>query len=74
MLGFLAKARTRTIHLHDQELEHARWFSRDDILAAPAMLPPHQSISFSLIEHWFDSSGQGRLRDFAGGSSWPAPR
>jgi NAD+ diphosphatase len=74
MLGFLATARTRTIHLRDQELEHARWFSRAEIRATPAMLPPHQSISFSLIEHWFDSRGQGRLRDFAGGSSWPAPR
>ncbi len=74
MLGFLARARTRAIHLRDQELEDARWFSRADILAAPSMLPPHQSISFSLIEQWFDSLGDGRLRDLAGGSSWPAPR
>lgn len=74
MLGFLAQARTRTIHLRDQELEDARWFSRAEVIAAPSMLPPHQSISFSLIEHWFDSLGDGRLRDFAGGNTWPAPR
>jgi NAD+ diphosphatase len=74
MLGFLAQARTRDIHLRDQELEDARWFSRADILAGHPLLPPLQSISFSLIEHWFDAAGGRRLRDFAGGSPWPAPR
>ena len=74
MLGFLAQARTREIVLRDRELEDARWFSRADILAGHPLLPPHQSISFSLIEHWFDAAGGRRLREFAGSSPWPAPR
>jgi NAD+ diphosphatase len=74
MLGFLAHAKTRQIHLRDQELEDARWFSVAEIQAGKPLLPPNQSISFSLIEHWFDSFGEGRLRDIAGTLSWPKPR
>ena len=74
MLGFSARAQTHEIHLHDQELEDARWVSRTDIIAGSVLLPPSQSISFSLIEQWFDATGEQRLRDFAGGSPWPAPR
>ena len=74
MLGFLAHARSKQIHLRDQELEDARWFSVADIKAGYPLLPPNQSISFSLIEHWFDSFGEGRLRDIAATLSWPTPR
>ena len=74
MLGFTAHARTHKIHLRDQELEDARWFSVAEIKAGHPLLPPNQSISFSLIEHWFDSFGDGRLRDIAGTLSWPTPQ
>jgi NAD+ diphosphatase len=74
MLGFTAQASTRDIHLHDQELEDAQWFSVADIKGGRPLLPPNQSISFSLLEHWFDSFGLGRLRDIAGTRSWPTPR
>ncbi|MBS0613786.1 MAG: NAD(+) diphosphatase [Proteobacteria bacterium] len=74
MLGFLATARTREIRLHDQELEDARWISRADIAAGTVLLPPSLSISFSLIEHWFDSAGTRQLREVAGASLWSAPR
>jgi NAD+ diphosphatase len=74
MLGFLARAKTRAIHLRDRELEDARWFSVAEIKAGHPLLPPNQSISFSLIEHWFDSFGAGRLRDIAGTLPWPTPR
>ncbi len=63
MLGFTAQAITTEIQLHDQELEDARWFSRADIAAGQPLLPPSASISYYLIEHWFDAGGTGKLRD-----------
>ncbi|MEP6547242.1 MAG: NAD(+) diphosphatase [Gammaproteobacteria bacterium] len=74
MLGFTAHARTTNVHLHDQELEDAHWFTRADIAANGALLPPRQSISFCLIEHWFDAGGQQRLRDVQGSAPWPQSR
>jgi len=72
MLGFTARAITHAVHLHDQELEDARWFSRDDIAAGKPLLPPSQSISFRLIEHWFDEGGERRLRSLAAAAPWPS--
>ena len=70
MLGFTAHAVTTEVRLHDQELEDARWFSRADIASDLAVLPPRQSISFRLIEHWFDAGGGTRLRDIQAGMPW----
>jgi NAD+ diphosphatase len=70
MLGFTARAVSDTIHLHDEELEDARWFTRADIASGTPLLPPSQSISYRLIEHWFDAGRQGRLRELAGAGSW----
>lgn len=70
MLGFTAHAVTTEVRLHDQELEDARWFSRADIASDLAVLPPRQSISFRLIEHWFDAGGGTRLRDIQAGIPW----
>jgi NAD+ diphosphatase len=74
MLGFIAHALTTDIQLQDQELEDARWFTRADIAGNGTLLPPRQSISFRLIEHWFDAAGGARLRDLHGSTSWPASR
>ena len=74
MLGFMAHAVTSQIHLRDHELEDARWFSRAELATADALLPPRQSISFRLIEHWFDAGGGKALRDIHGGTPWPASR
>jgi NAD+ diphosphatase len=74
MLGFTAHARTTEVHLRDQELEDARWFSRADIASTGALLPPRQSISFRLIEHWFDAGGDKHLRDIQGSAPWPSSR
>jgi len=74
MLGFTAHARTTEVHLRDHELEDARWFSRADIGANGTLLPPRQSISFRLIEHWFDAGGEARLRDIQGSAPWPQSR
>jgi len=74
MLGFTAHALTSEVHLRDQELEDARWFTRADITSSGALLPPRQSISFRLIEHWFDAGGDQRLRDVQGSAPWPSSR
>ena len=74
MLGFTAHAVTTEVRLQDQELEDARWFTRADLASNGAMLPPRQSISFRLIEHWFDAGGDARLRDVHGSAPWPQSR
>jgi NAD+ diphosphatase len=71
MLGFTAHAITTEVHLRDQELEDARWFTRADLASNSTLLPIGQSISFRLIEHWFDAGGGARLRDILGSAPWP---
>ena len=66
MLGFTARAVSTMIHRNDDELEDARWFTRAEIAAGRAGMPPIQSISFSLIEHWFDADGAHKLRELHG--------
>jgi NAD+ diphosphatase len=63
MLGFTARAVSQDIHLGDLELEDARWFTREDIVSGTPFLPPNVSISFRLIEHWFDAAAAVPLRE-----------
>jgi NAD+ diphosphatase len=63
MLGFSAHALTQEVHLRDQELEDARWFTRADIVNGVPLLPPRLSISYRLIEHWFDVGAARPLRE-----------
>ena len=67
MLGFRARARDRTIVLDRQELEDARWFTRDELVseleAQRVELPRRVSIAYRLVEEWFDESGDARLED-----------
>jgi NAD+ diphosphatase len=71
MLGFTARALTREVHLRDQELEDARWFTRADIVNGEPLLPPPLSISFRLIEHWFDAAADRPLREIRAPVPWP---
>ena len=73
MLGFMAQALSTEIHLRDGELEDARWFTRGDISSGAALLPPRLSISFRLIEHWFDAAAERPLRALRAPSAWPQP-
>jgi NAD+ diphosphatase len=57
MLGFLATAKFEQIRRNDHELEDARWFTREQVVAAvadrgPLKLPPAFSVSRRLIEDW----------------------
>ncbi len=58
MLGFRAVADTEEIKLGDNELEEAKWFSRDEIIENIRKgiigFPPFISVSFKLIQDWFD--------------------
>jgi NAD+ diphosphatase len=74
MLGFTAHAITTEVHLRDQELEDARWFTRADLASNGTLLPPRPSISFRLIEHWFDAGSDAHLRDIQGSAPWPQSR
>jgi NAD+ diphosphatase len=74
MLGFTAHALTTEVRLRDEELEDARWFNRADIASNGVLLPPRQSISFRLIEHWFEAGWDARLRDIQGSAPWPQSR
>jgi NAD+ diphosphatase len=71
MLGFSAHALTDEVHLEDQELEDARWFTRSDIREGVPLLPPPVSISYRLIESWFDAGAERPLRELRRPSDWP---
>lgn len=57
MLGFLGRATSDVIVLDDDEVEDARWFTREQMRAeaeaGTLVLPGGVSISRSLIEHWY---------------------
>lgn len=67
MLGFMAEAETTSITLHDKELEEAKWFSREEIIekikSKELKLSPGISISFRLIEDWFNMESKISLRE-----------
>jgi NAD+ diphosphatase len=74
MLGFTARATTTQIQLRDDELEDARWFTRAEFAEKKTIAPPGVSISFRLIEHWFNAGSDQKLRDIHGASSWTSSR
>lgn len=65
MIGFVAYATSREIHVDGSEIAHARWFSREDFGRATESgeiaVPQGVSISSSLIQDWYgapvESSG-----------------
>ena len=74
MLGFTARAVSQDIDLRDLELEDARWFTRADIVGGTPYLPPTVSISFRLIEHWFDAAAAVPLRKLHAPAAWAEAR
>lgn len=67
MLGFMAEADSTSINLHDNELEDAGWFSREEIIekvkSKKLKLSTQISISFRLIEDWFNMESNIPLRE-----------
>lgn len=68
MLGFTAATRDEGIRLVDNELEDARWFSREDyresLAAGVLRLPSNVSIAFRLIEDWYNAESSIPLMAF----------
>jgi len=73
MLGFTAQAIRTEIQRQDDELEDARWLTRAQIAAGEVALPLTHSISFRLIEDWYDLGAPVSLRDEPGARLWSAP-
>jgi NAD+ diphosphatase len=61
MLGFHAEPASDRIEVDGKELEEARWFTRTDIVAGltagTLKLSTRRSISWRLLEAWFDRAG-----------------
>jgi len=60
MLGFYGRAKSMDLDVDTDELETARWFHRDEILASPEdetfRLPRRDSISYRLISDWLNGA------------------
>ncbi len=59
MLGFVAEATSEEIELNDAELEDARWFTREELLAGACKLPFRISIARRLVDHWISLDRSG---------------
>jgi NAD+ diphosphatase len=74
MLGFTASARSSDILCTDDELEDVRWLTRAQIAAGEVSLPTTHSISFRLIEDWYDAGATVPLRAEPNVRLWQPPR
>jgi len=67
MLGFHAEASDRALTFHDGEIQAANWYSRQQLLDAVANnelnLSSSLSISYHLIEDWFNQKSEQSLRE-----------
>jgi NAD+ diphosphatase len=64
MVGFYARALTTDIHVDDEEITDARWFTREQMRAeaeaGTLLLPSGISISRTLIETWYGGKLPGQ--------------
>lgn len=74
MVGFMAVATPDAAPRADDELEDVRWFTRGDIASGDPGLPPPQSVSYRLIEDWYDSGSSLPLRKTPGAKLWSGGR
>jgi NAD+ diphosphatase len=74
MLGFTAYATRTDISRVDDELEDVRWWTRAEIAGGAVALPITHSISFRLVEDWYDSGADRPLRAEPGVRMWQVPR
>jgi NAD+ diphosphatase len=54
MLGFVARATEEELRIDHDEIEEARWFTRDELRSGtgPEALPPSVSIARHIIDRW----------------------
>lgn len=70
MLGFMARASRTEIRQTDDELEDVRWWTRAQIASGEIALPNPVSISFRLIEDWYDAEAAVPLRQGPSARLW----
>jgi NAD+ diphosphatase len=70
MIGFTALAPANSTIRTDDELEDARWFTRAEVAAGVPGLPPPQSVSYRLIEDWYDAGAAIPLAETPGVRRW----
>ena len=70
MIGFMALASAEATIRTDDELEDAHWFTRADVAAGVPGLPPPQSVSYRLIEEWYDAGSAVPLAVTPGVKQW----
>ena len=70
MIGFMALASAEAVIRTDDELEDARWFTRAEVAAGVPGLPPPQSVSYRLIEEWYDADAALPLATTPGVRQW----
>jgi NAD+ diphosphatase len=70
MIGYTARAPAGAVPRADEELEDVRWFTREQVASGTPLLPPPQSVSFRLIEDWFDAGSAVTLRQCPGVELW----
>jgi NAD+ diphosphatase len=73
MIGFNATASRTAVAQPDDELEDVRWFTREDLANGFPGLPLPQSVSFRLIEDWYDAGASLPLRRSPGVKLWSRP-
>jgi NAD+ diphosphatase len=74
MLGFTATASSLQMQARDEELEDVQWVTRAQIAAGEIALPTPVSISFRLIEDWYDAGSAVPLRAEPNARSWLQPK
>jgi NAD+ diphosphatase len=74
MIGFTASANAAQEPRADEELEDVRWFTRAEIAAGFPGLSPPQSVSYRLIEDWYDAGSPTPLRQTPGVRLWGSRR
>ncbi len=65
MLGFIAESQSKELTFHDGEIDDARWYSREQLIDAvnnkSLRLPSSLSISYDLVEDWFNRDSEKTL-------------
>ena len=67
MVGFMATASSRNLNVNYNEMEDARWFTRqqiaDGLQQGTFLLPPQVSISYRLIRDWYNTAPGHNLEE-----------
>ena len=70
MIGYSAVAESPTLRIDHEELQEARWYSRDELTshlkAGKIEMPSMTSVAYHLIARWYDAGDKGALDKLLG--------